>query len=68
MLRDQGCLENAASDGGWSYCLQQDGFVQMSIVKIQPQPAKMPVVMVSLQVKTVLALIHPKPNSMENKT
>jgi hypothetical protein len=47
--------------------IQQDGFVQRYIAKIQPQPAKMPSVMVSLQVKTVLALINPKPNSMEIK-
>jgi hypothetical protein len=47
---------------------EQDAFVQARIVKIQSQPAKMPIVMTSLQVKAVLALINPNPNSLENKT
>ena len=46
---------------------EQDGFVQVRIAKIQSQPAKMPSVMTSLQVKAVLALIDPKPNSLENR-
>jgi hypothetical protein len=47
---------------------QQDGFVQVCIAKIQPQPAKMPGVMASLQAKMVLAQIKPEPGSLENKT
>jgi len=64
----QKLLQIAAGDGGLSCHPQQDGFVQTSIAKIQSQPAKMPSVMMSLQVKAVLALLNPKPNSLENKT
>jgi hypothetical protein len=45
---------------------KQDGFVQVGSAKIQPQPAKMPIVMASLQVKMVLAQNNPKPGSLEN--
>jgi hypothetical protein len=49
--------------------LKQDGFVQMSIAKIQPQPAKMPIVVTCISSGEVdLALIAPKFISLENKT
>ena len=49
--------------------LKQDGFVQMSIAKIQTQPAKMPIVVTCISSGEVdLALIAPKFISLENKT
>ena len=46
---------------------EQDGFVQVRIAKVQPQPVKMTIVIhgLSLQVKAILALIGRKSISSE---